>query len=84
MWKVVYASRKVKMNISRIVSHDVNPRFLSLMKQDTSKKVGNVLIESFSNGNKIMTYSNGKQTVIDKNGNVVLTKITEKGKSYLI
>ena len=72
------------MNISRIVSHDVNPRFLSLMKQDTSKKVGNVLIESFSNGNKIMTYSNGKQTVIDKNGNVVLTKITEKGKSYLI
>ena len=71
------------MNISKII-HDVNPRLSNFVKKDTTKKVGNTIIERLPGEYKIFTYPNGKQTVIDAKGNVVLTQITENGKTYLI
>lgn len=71
------------MSINKIVN-DVNPRLMNLMKKDTTKRVGNAVMERLPNEYKIFTYPNGKQTVIDSKGNVVLTQITENGKTYLI
>lgn len=71
------------MSINKIVN-DVNPRLMNLIKKDTTKRVGNAVMERLPNEYKIFTYPNGKQTVIDAKGNVVLTQITENGKTYLI
>jgi len=71
------------MSINKIVN-DVNPRLMNLMKKDTTKRVGNAVMERLPNEYKIFTYPNGKQTVIDAKGNIVLTQITENGKTYLI
>ncbi len=72
------------MKLPSISHRDVNPRLMNLMKKDTTKKVGNAVIERLPNEYKIFTYPNGKQTIIDAKGNVVLTQITEKGKTYII
>ena len=65
------------MSISKII-HDVNPRFSNFVKKDTTK-----MLERLPGEYKIFTYPNGKQTVIDAKGNVVLTQITENGKTYV-
>ena len=70
------------MSINKIVN-DVNPRLMNLMKKDTTKRVGNAVMERLPNEYKIFTYPKGKQTVIDAKGNIVLTQITENGKTYL-
>lgn len=71
------------MNVSKVVN-DVNPRFLKFMQKDNTQKVGNAVMERLPNEYKIFTYPNGKQTIIDDKGNVVLTQITDKGKTYII
>ena len=70
------------MNVSKVMN-DVNPRLMNLIKKDNTQKIGNAVMERLPNEYKIFTYPNGKQTVIDAKGNIVLTQITENGKIYL-
>lgn len=71
------------MNISRI-THDVNPRLMNLMKKDTTKRVGNAVMERLPNEYKIFSYPDGTQTVFDPKGNLVLTQIPDKnGKVFI-
>jgi len=62
------------MNISRIMPN-ISPKITN------TKRVGQNVIETFSNQYKICTFPNGKQSVFDPSGNLVLTQITKDGKT---
>ena len=64
------------MNISRIMPH-ISPKITN------TKRIGQNIVETLPNQYKIFTFPNGKQSVFDPQGNLVLTQIVKDGKTYL-
>ena len=62
------------MNIPKI-SAGINHKIFN-----NTKRVGQNIIETLPNQYKIITFPNGKQSVFDPNGNLVLTQIIKDRK----